>query len=164
MEVIMPKLGLFVWALVIFLIFFFLLKKFAWKPILEALKKREEGIENSLQEAQKARDEMQNLKSENEKILREARAEREVILKEAREMKESMINEARTEAKEEADRIMAQTRDEIQSEKMRAITEIKNQVGMLSLQIAEKLLRKELADKDQKQAVVDQMIDDLHLN
>lgn len=164
MEVIMPKLGLFVWALVIFLIVFFLLKKFAWKPILDALKAREESIENSLQEAQKARDEMSNLKAENEKILREARAEREIILKEARDMKDAIVNEARTEAKEEADRMISNAREEIMSEKMRAITEIKNQVGMLSLEVAEKLLRRELQNKDEQQKVVDQLVEDLKLN
>lgn len=164
MQVLVPQFGYFLWSLIIFLIFFFLLKKFAWKPILKGLKDREDSIASSLEAAEKAREEMQNLQAENEKILHEARAERESVLKEAREMKEEIVSKARTEAQEEATRMIEKAREEIQAQKMAAITDIKNQVGQLSLEIAEKVLRKELADKDAQQNYVDGMVAELNLN
>lgn len=164
MELLLPKLGLFVWTLFIFLCLFFILKKFAWKPIIGAIKAREESIENSLQEAKKAREEMTSLKSENEALLREARETRDKMIREAREIQEKLVNDAKTEAQEEANRIIENARKQIESERMAAITGIKNMVGQLSLEIAEKVLRQELANPDAQKASVEKLVNELNLN
>lgn len=164
MELLLPKLGLFVWTLFIFLCLFFILKKFAWKPIIGAIKAREESIENSLQEAKKAREEMTSLKSQNEALLREARETRDKMIREAREIQEKLVNDAKTEAQEEANRIIENARKQIESERMAAITGIKNMVGQLSLEIAEKVLRQELANPDAQKASVEKLVNELNLN
>lgn len=164
MEILLPQLGLFFWSTLIFLTLLFLLRKFAWKPIMKGIHDREVGIQNALDEAKKAREEMQNLKSDNERLVVEARAERDAMLKEAREMKEKMISDAKGEAEKEAARIVENAREQIQSEKMAALTEIKNQVGQLSLEIAEKVLRQELANPAAQKQTVDKLVDELHLN
>ena len=164
MELLLPKLGLFVWTLFIFLCLFFLLKKFAWKPIMGAIKAREVSIEESLQQAQKAREEMSNLKSENEALLREARETRDKMLREAREIQEKMVNDAKTEASEEAQRIIQNGRQQIESERMAALTDIKNLVGQLSIEIAEKVLRQELANPAAQKATAEKLVSELHLN
>lgn len=164
MELLLPKLGLFVWTLFIFLILFFLLKKFAWKPIIGAIKAREESIEGSLQEAKKAREEMANLKSENEALLREARDTRDKMIREAREIQDKLVNEAKTEAQEEANRIIDNARKQIESERMAALTSIKNLVGQLSLEIAEKVIRQELSNPEAQKANVEKLVSELHLN
>lgn len=164
MELLLPKLGLFVWTLFIFLCLFFLLKKFAWKPIMGAIKAREESIEESLQQAQKAREEMSNLKSENEALLREARETRDKMLREAREIQEKMINEAKNDATEEAQRIIQNGRQQIESERMAALTDIKNLVGQLSIEIAEKVLRQELSNPAVQKATAEKLVSELHLN
>lgn len=148
--------GLFFWQLFLFVGLLFLLKKFAWKPILEAVNTREEGIKNALASAEDAKKEMQNLNADNERLLKEARAERDAMMKEAREIKESMISDAKEEAKAEGAKIIEQAQATIQSEKNAAISELKNQVAELSVGIAEKVVRKELAnDKDQSQLIED---------
>lgn len=164
MELLTPKLGLFFWALIIFVILVFILAKFAWKPIMAAIHAREESIQNSLDEAKKAREEMSNLKAENEALLREARQEREAMLKEAREMSAKIQAEAREEAQAEGKRIVEKAREEIRAEKMKALTEVKNQVATLSVEIAEKVLRQEMQDSKAQATYVDKLVSELHLN
>jgi len=164
MEILIPQLGLFFWSLLIFVILLFLLSRFAWKPIMKGIKDREESIQNALDEAKKAREEMSNLQADNERLLAEARAERDELLKEAREMKEKMIKDAKDEAEKEATRIVENAREQIQGEKRAALTEIKNQVGALSLEIAEKVLRQELSNPAAQKEVVEKLVKELHLN
>lgn len=157
------SLGLFVWQLVLFIALVLLLKKFAWKPILNAVNEREEGIKNALDEAENARKEMQNLTADNERILKEARAERDLLLKEAREMKEGMITDAKEEAKMQATKVIEQAQATIQAEKQAAISEIKTQVAELSLSIAEKVVRGELSDKAKQAKLVEDMLKEVTL-
>jgi F-type H+-transporting ATPase subunit b len=156
--------GLFIWQTVIFLGLIFLLKKFAWKPILDAVNEREEGIKNALLSAESAKKEMQNLKSDNEKLLAEARAERDALMKEAREIKDKMINDAKTEAQAAGEKMIAQAKAAIESEKNAAMTDLKNQVSSLSLEIAEKVLRDELSNKESQTKLVEKMLGDAKLN
>ncbi|PHR73169.1 MAG: ATP synthase F0 subunit B [Lutibacter sp.] len=164
MELITPAIGLIFWTTVTFLILLFLLKKMAWKPILGAVSEREEGIKNALASADQARKEMQNLTADNERILKEARAEREAMMKEAREIKEAMINEAKEEAKSEATKIMSQAQAAIQSEKQAAIAEIKTQVAELSVGIAEKVVRKELANDSAQSQLIEQLLNEVTIS
>ena len=155
--------GLFFWQLAILIVLIFLLKKFAWKPILDSLNSREEGIKDALDSAEKARKEMQNLNADNEKLLHEARLQRDSMLKEARELKEKIVTEASSEAQEKADNIVAQAQITIQSEKNAALAELKNQVAELSIQIAEKVIRKELSSSEQQYRLVEEMLEDVTL-
>lgn len=155
--------GLFFWQLAILIVLIFLLKKFAWKPILDSLNSREEGIKNALDSAEKARKEMQNLNADNEKLLQEARLQRDSLLKEARELKEKIVTEASSEAQEKADKIVAQAQVTIQNEKNAALADIKNQVAELSIQIAEKVIRKELSSSEQQYRLVEEMLEDVTL-
>jgi len=155
--------GLFFWQLAILIVLIFLLKKFAWKPILDSLNSREEGIKDALDSAEKARKEMQNLNADNEKLLHEARLQRDSMLKEARELKEKIVTEASSEAQEKADNIVAQAQITIQSEKNAALADIKNQVAELSIQIAEKVIRKELSNSEQQYKLVEEMLEDVTL-
>jgi F-type H+-transporting ATPase subunit b len=155
--------GLFFWQLAILIVLIFLLKKFAWKPILDSLNSREEGIKDALDSAEKARKEMQNLNADNEKLLQEARLQRDSMLKEARELKERIVTEASTEAQEKADKIVAQAQVTIQTEKNAALADIKNQVAELSIQIAEKVIRKELSSSEQQYRLVEEMLEDVTL-
>jgi F-type H+-transporting ATPase subunit b len=164
MELVKPSIGLIFWMVVSFSIILFLLKKFAWKPILTMIKEREDSIENALLSAEKAKEEMQAMMASNEKIMQEARAERDVLLKEAREVKEQMIAEAKATAAKEGERMLKVARESIQNEKMAAITELKNQVGTLSLEIAEKVLKAELASDDKQKALVNNLLKDVNLN
>lgn len=156
--------GLFFWALIIFIGLVILLKKFAWKPILDAVNEREEGIRNALLSAENAKKEMQNLKSDNEKLLADARAERDSLMKDAREIKDKMINDAKTEAQAAGEKMIAQAKAAIESEKNAAMAELKNQVSSLSLEIAEKVLRDELSNKDSQTKLVEKMLGDAKLN
>lgn len=159
-----PSYGLIVWTLLAFITVLLLLKKFAWKPILKALEEREESIQNAINSAQKAREDMAALKSDNEKILAEAKTQRDIILKEAREIKEKMITEAKDRATVEADRLTAIARENIQNEKMAAITELKNQVAHLSIEIAEKILKQELSEKDKQKTIVKNLLEEVKMN
>ena len=152
--------GLFFWQILLFILLLFLLKKFAWKPILDAVNSREEGIKEALEQADKARQEMAELKASNEKILKEARAEREQMLKEAREIKEKMINEAKEEAREQSNMLIEQAKVSIENEKMAAITDLKNQVAELSVGIAEKIIKSELSGKDKQLELIEKMLDE----
>ncbi len=156
--------GLFIWQIVIFVGLILLLKKFAWKPILDSVNEREEGIKNALLSAENAKKEMQSLKSDNEKLLAEARAERDAMLKEAREIKEKMINDAKTEAQVQGEKMIEQAKATITSEKNAALAELKNQVASLSIDIAEKVLKSELSNKDSQAQLVEKMLGDAKLN
>jgi F-type H+-transporting ATPase subunit b len=158
------SLGLFFWQFLIFVGLIFLLKKFAWKPILDAVNEREEGIRNALLSAENAKKEMQNLKSDNEKLLAEARLERDTMMKEAREIKEKMINDAKTEAQVAGQKMIEQAKASIESEKNAALAELKAQVSTLSLDIAEKLLKDELSNKAAQTKLVEKMLGDAKLN
>ena len=159
-----PDPGLFIWSTVAFLILFFLLSKFAWKPIVKALDERERSIEDALSKAEMAKAEMAKLISENEDLLKEARLERDSILKEAKEIKDQIINEAKDQAKIEGVRLIEKAKDEITNQKLAAMAEIKNQVSSLSLAIAEKVLRKQLEDQDKQQALVNDLLKEVKLN
>ena len=158
------SIGLFFWQLVLFVGLVLLLRKFAWKPILDAVEKREDGIQNALEAAENAKVEMQNLQADNDKLLKEARAEREAMLKEARELKTKMIEDAKTEAQEQANTIIEQAQAAIESEKKSAMAELKGQVAGLSLEIAEKVVRQELSNKDKQIELVESMLGDAKLN
>ena len=164
MDLITPGFGLVFWTAITFLCLLFILRKFAWKPILGAVSDREDSIKNALAEADKARQEMENLKSDNEKILKEARAERDAMIKDAREIKDSMISEAKEEAKSQATKLIEQAKTTIQNEKLAAITDLKNQVAELSIDIAEKVMKDELSQKDKQVALVEKMLGDIELN
>lgn len=159
-----PGIGLIFWTTIVFISLVLLLGKFAWKPILNSIKSREESIEEALKSAEKAKLEMQALKTGNEKILAEARAERDALLKEARDTKEAIVNEAKTKAKSEAERILSSAREQITNEKNAAITELKNQVATLSIEIAEKILKSELSSDDKQKALVTTLMKDVNLN
>ena len=158
------SLGLFVWQTLLFVLLIFLLKKFAWKPILNAVNDREEGIKNALAEAEKARQEMQNINADNERILKEARGERDGMLKEARDIKNNLIEEAKEEAKIQANKLIEQAKTSIQSEKLAAIADLKNQVAELSINIAEKVVKEELSNKGKQLKLVEQMLKEAKLN
>ncbi|HCF04379.1 F0F1 ATP synthase subunit B [Flavobacterium sp.] len=156
--------GLFIWQVVIFVGLIFLLKKFAWKPILDAVNEREQGIKNALESAENARNEMQNLQADNQRILQEARAERDAMLKDAREMKEKMVADAKNEAQEQGQKMIDQAKAAIESEKNAAMADLKSQVAILSLSIAEKILKDELSNKESQTKLVDQLLGDVKLN
>jgi len=164
MELVMPQFGLFFWTVLIFLTIFFLLKKFAWKPILEALKEREKTIETSLKAAEQARLDMQKMTATNEKLLNEARLERDKILKEAHNAKENIVSEAKNQANIEANKIVQNARQEIELEKNAALSEMKNLAGKLAIDIAEKVLQSELESKPKQEALVQKMLSDIKLN
>ena len=142
----------------------FILKKYAWKPILDAVNEREEGIKKALESAVQAKKEMASMNADNEKLLQEARSERDAMLKEAREIKAKLIGDAKDEAKSEADKIIIQAQAAIQSEKKAAIAEIKDQVASLSIDIAEKVIKQALSRDDQQQKLVKDLLDDTALN
>ena len=152
------------WTTLIFVVFFLLMRKFAWKPILGAVKGREDSINNALLAAENAKKEMQNLKSDNEKLLAEARAERDLMIKEAREIKEKMIADAKSEAQAQGEKMIESAKASIESEKNAAMAELKNQVSTLSLEIAETLLKGELSNKEAQTKLVEKMLGDAKLN
>jgi len=156
--------SLIFWTTIIFVVFFILLAKFAWKPILGAVKSREESINNALASAEAARREMQNLTADNERILQEARMERDALLKEARDMKDKMIADSKHEAQVQGERMIEQAKAAIEAEKNSAMAELKSQVSSLSLEIAEKLLKEELSNKEAQAKLVERMLGDVKLN
>ena len=164
MDIVTPELGLIFWQLVIFLLVLFLLAKFAWKPILTALHEREDSIDNALRMAEQAKLEMQNLKAGNEKLLADARHERDQMLKEGQNIANQIVEKAKTAAVEEANRIAQQARESIQQEKNQALAEVRNTAAQLSVDIAERLLRRELADPAAQQKLVDDYLKDVKLN
>ena len=164
MELLTPSFGLIIWTLLAFIIVFFILKKFAWTPILKALKDRERGIADSLETADRVRLEMAQLKSENEELLAQAREERAVMLKEARDIKDKIVSDAKEQAKTEASKIMVETQQAIEQQKMAAMTDVKNQVGKMVIEIAEKILRKELGNKEAQEAHIKDLVEEVKLN
>jgi F-type H+-transporting ATPase subunit b len=164
MGLVMPDFGLLFWMVVSFSILLFILKKFAWKPILKALADRENSIDEALKAAQLAKDEMTKLQADNEKILREAIIEREKIVKEAREMKDSIVRDAKTQAAVEAGNVMENAKVAIEQEKAAAIGEIKEIISNFSIDIAEKILRERLADEEQQKKLVKSYVDQIKLN
>jgi len=159
-----PELGLIFWTALSFFILLFVLKKFAWKPILGAVTEREQGILDALASAEKAKLEMQNLTADNERILKEARAERETLLKEAREIKTKLIADAKDEAQDQANKMIEQAQIAIQSEKKAAMAELKSHVAGLAVDIAEKVVREELSNNDKQLKLVEEMLGEATLN
>jgi F-type H+-transporting ATPase subunit b len=164
MDLLTPDLGLFLWNLLAFVLLFLILKRTAWKPILKSLNERQQGIADSLATAEKIKAEMAQLKGENEALLAKAREERAELLKVARDTRDKMINEAKEQAKLEAGKIMADTQAAIEAQKMAALTEVKNQVGNLVIEVAEKILRRELSDKAEQENYIRQLTNESKLN
>ena len=156
--------GLFVMQLIILIILLFLMKKFAWKPILNSLEERESGIEDALKAAENARREMQNLQADNDRLLKEARAERDAMMKEAREIKDSIIAEAKEDAKEVTSSLIEKAQASIQQEKQAALAEIKKNVAELSIGIAETVIKKELSNKKDQLELVEGILKEVTLN
>jgi len=164
MNLLTPGFGLLIWTLLAFLVVFFLLAKFAWPAIINGLREREHSIASSLETAKRVQAEMAQLKSENEALLAKAREERAQLLKEARETKDRIIAEAKDQAKSEANKIMAETQAAIQAQQMAALTEVKNQVGKLVIEVSEKILRKELENKAAQESHIKGLVDGVKMN
>ena len=164
MDLVTPDVGLIFWTFISFVILFFVLKKFAWKPIVGIVNDREQSIKDALASAENAKKEMENLTADNERILKEARAEREIMIKEARDLKTKMISDAKEEAKVAADKMISQAQEAIKNEKKSAIADLKNQVASLSIEIAEKVVENELSDKEKQLKLVEDMLSDTTLN
>ena len=157
------SIGLFFWQSMIFIGLIFLLRKYAWGPILSAVNERETSIKDALDSAEAARKEMETLQTDNQRILKEARAEKEVMLKEARNTRTDLINTAKEEAKAEAEKILIQAQEAIQNEKRVAISELKEQVASIATNIAEKVLQKELQSNDKQEQLISQLLKDSDL-
>jgi F-type H+-transporting ATPase subunit b len=164
MELLLPGLGLIFWTLVAFILVFIILRKFAWKPILSSLNERERTIAGSLETAERVKREMAQLKSENEDLMAKAREERSAMLKEARDTKDKIVAEAKEQAKVEANKIIAEAQQAIQAQKMAAITDVKNQVGKLVIEVTEKVLRKELSNKEAQEEHIKGLVNEVKLN
>ncbi|MCK7559156.1 F0F1 ATP synthase subunit B [Chitinophaga sedimenti] len=164
MDILIPALGLFTFSFVIFGILYLILKKFAWKPILGALKERETSIADSIASAERVKDEMAQMKAEHEHVLAEAKAERSKILKEAKEAKDQIISEAKAQAQAEAKKIITEAYNAIENQKLAALTDVKNQVGKLAVEVAEKVLRKELGAQAAQEAYIKELAGDIKLN
>ncbi|MBC7937649.1 MAG: F0F1 ATP synthase subunit B [Rhizobacter sp.] len=164
MDLLLPHLGLIVWTLVAFLIVFFILKKYAWKPIIKGLNDRETSIANAIATAEKVKLEMAQLKNDNEALLATAREERSAMLKEAKEIKDKIVNDAKNEAKVQASKIIADAQASITQQKMAAIVDLKNQVGNLVIEVSEKILRKELSNKAEQENYIKELANDVKLN
>jgi F-type H+-transporting ATPase subunit b len=164
MQLLTPELGLFFWQLVTFLLLVFLLSKYAWKPILQGIKKREAEINDALAAAEKARSEMQRISAENERLLQEARVEKDQILKKAQETARQLVEEAKENAKKEANRMIEDARRIIESEKNAALSEIKEQIATLSVQVAERILKNQLSEEAKQKAYIEELLKDVKLN
>lgn len=163
MELVTPDIGLVFWTTICFVILLFILGKFAWKPILEAVKERENSIETALQRAEAAKDEMARLTNENEALLKQARVERDLILQEARKLKDQIISEAKESANTEGHRMIEMARIEINNQKAIAMADVKNQLASLSLEIAEKILNKQFEDQKKQDELVAQLLKEVKL-
>jgi F-type H+-transporting ATPase subunit b len=164
MELVTPEIGLVFWTTVSFLILLFLLRKFAWKPILASINERELSIEDALSKAEAARDEMSRLTGENEELLKQARAERDLILREAKHVKDQIIGEAKDAAQKEGARMIEKARIEIDNQTAIAMAGVKEQVASLSIEIAEKVLRKQFEDKQKQEDLVEDLLKKVKLN
>jgi len=163
-NVLKPEPGLLIWTTIIFLLFWFLMSRFAFKPIGAALKQRENDIQSALDEARKAREEMSNLQAENEKLLAQAREERSAILKEAKDAKDEIIAEAKERANAEYKRKVESALQDIENQKMAALVSLKNEVGSMAVEIAEKILRRELANKTEQESYAKSLADNIKMN
>lgn len=164
MKLLLPEFGLLIWTLLAFLVVFWILGKYAWPAIVKGLKDREAGISDSLATAERIKAEMAQLKSENEALLAQAREERAIMLKEARDTKDKIINEAKEQAKAEANKILADTQAAIEQRKMAAIIEVKNEIGILVIEVSEKILRRQLDNKDEQEKYIKQLASEVKLN
>ena len=164
MELLQPGLGLLVWTLIAFGIVFFILKKYAWVPILTALKERETGIADAISSAEKVKLEMASLKNENEALMNQAREERGAMIKDAKVASDKMIAVAKDKARAEYDRIIAEAQQAIQQQKNAALIDVKNQVGALVIEVSEKILRRELANKSEQESYIQQLAETVKLN
>lgn len=164
MELVSPGIGLIFWMTLAFGVVLWVLAKFAWNPIMKSIHEREESIDQALQQAEQARAEMKNLKASNEELINQAKVERDTILKETIQMRDKMILEAKEKASAEADLIIEKTREQLEFEKRAAMLDLKNQIGQLSLDIAEKLLSRELRDKNAQKEYVEELVKDVKLN
>ena len=158
-----PELGTIVWTTIIFLLLLVLLRMFAWRPIMDAIKAREESIKGSLQSAEEARQEMEQLIADNEAIMEEARKERDDLLREARDARDKMIAEAKKQARGEADKLIQKARTGIEREKTMAINDLRNQIASLSVEIAEKILNEKLKDSEEQNKLIEKLLDDMDL-
>tara|TARA_Y100000389_G_scaffold49753_1_gene45448 strand:- start:20 stop:520 length:501 start_codon:yes stop_codon:yes gene_type:complete len=158
MQLVTPAIGLMFWTVVIFILLLLILKKFAWKPILKSVDDRNNSITEALSSAEKAKAEMEQLSANNEKILQEARMERDSIIKEARAIKENTISEAKNKASIEAEKIILSAKEQISNEKMKAMTELKNEIADISIQMAEKILKSELKDEKSQKKLIEQTL------
>lgn len=164
MEIVSPGIGLIIWMTISFAALIFILRRYAWKPILKSLHDREATIDEALNQANKAREEMKNLKADNEKLLKEAQEERNVILRDARKVKDAIIEEAKTKANDEANNIVENAKERIENEKMAAMTDLKNQIASISIEVAEKILERELAAENKQEDYIKTLIDKTKLN
>jgi F-type H+-transporting ATPase subunit b len=164
MQLVTPGIGLIFWMLVSFSLVLYVLGKYAWKPIMKGIHQREDSIEKALEAANDAKKEMLQLKAGNEQLLRDAKDERDALMRDARKVKEAILEEARVKANEEAARIMENARENIQYEKMAAINDLKNQIASISIEIAEKLLGKELENKQQQQLLTEKLLKEVKIN
>ena len=164
MQLLLPKLGLILWTLIAFGIVFYILAKYAWKPILKSLDEREKNISNSILSAENMRKEMDEMKSENEALLAKAREERSQMMREAKEIRDKMIQDAKEQARKETNKIVADAQSVINQQKMAAITDLKNQVGNLVLEVSEKVLRRELNNKEDQEKYIQQLAHKVELN
>ncbi len=164
MDLLIPEVGLLVWNTIAFLVLVFLLGKFAWKPIMKGISEREQSIDEALNKAELARQEMARLSSQNEELMKQAREERDQILKEAKALKDGIVNEAKTQAQAEGAKLIEKARIEIENQKKAALAELKGQVSALSLDIAERVLRTQLDDKAKQQELVNNLLKDVELN
>ena len=164
MDLLTPSFGLFFWTAIAFLTVLFLLKKFAWKPILDALNEREKNIADSISSAERIKAEMATMKCEHEVLLNQAREERTLLLKEAKETKDKIVNDAKELAKEEANKIMVEARQQIEFQKNAAIVDVKNQIGSLVIEVAEKVLRKELSNKAEQNDYISKLANEIKMN
>lgn len=164
MDLLTPGIGLMFWTTLVFLILMFILAKYAWRPILNAVKDREDSINEALNSAEKAKAEMAALSSKNEDLLKEAKLERDALMKDARAIRDKMIADSKGMAKEEADKIIAAARESIETERAAAIAELKNQVSEFSLDIAERIIRVELSKDGKQQELAQSLVKDIKLN
>lgn len=164
LDLVTPGIGLIFWTSIVFLLLVFILKKYAWKPILDAVDKRSNSIEDAINAAEQAKASLAQLNEERAKIKKESLADRDALLKDATETKNQIISEAKTMAKEETDKILTSAREVIKTEKLAAITELKNQVAVLSLEIAEKIVKDQLSSDAKQKALVESLVEDVNLN
>jgi len=164
MELVTPQIGLIFWMTLSFVIVLFILGKFAWKPIMKALKDREESIEGSLRAADRAKEEMSQLVFSNEQLMKEAKDERDAMLRDARKIRDKIIGEAKTKAEEEANRIVETAKENIHFEKMAALTDLKNQIAILSIEIAEKIMKENLSTDEKQKELVTKLLNETHFN